>query len=60
VTVTGDILYKTPPVTQTQNQIPGTPADTLIPGNDNHRSWGFFTAAGDIQLKNSQPTVTWK
>src|SRR5438876_835236 len=30
VTVTGDILYKTPPVTTTQNQIPGAPADTLI------------------------------
>jgi len=55
VTVTGDILYKTPPVTQTQNQIPGTPADTLIPGNDNQQVLGIFTAAGDIQLKNSQP-----
>ena len=55
MTVTGDILYKTPPVTQTQNQIPGTPADTLIPGNDNQQVLGIFTAAGDIQLKNSQP-----
>jgi hypothetical protein len=54
VTVTGDILYKTPPVTQTQNQIPGTPADTLIPGNDNKQVMGIFTSTGDIQLKNSQ------
>jgi Tfp pilus assembly protein PilX len=54
VTVTGDILYKTPPVTQTQNQIPGTPADTLIPGNDNKQVLGIFTATGDIQLNNTQ------
>jgi Tfp pilus assembly protein PilX len=54
IAVTGDILYKTEPVTQTQNQIPGTPADTLIPGNDNHQVLGIFTAGGDIQLKNSQ------
>src|ERR1700730_3689105 len=55
VAVTGDILYKTEPVTQTQNQIPGTPADTLIPGNDKQQVLGIFTATGDIQLKNSQP-----
>jgi Tfp pilus assembly protein PilX len=55
VTVTGDVLYKTEPVTQTQNQIPGTPADTLIPGNDNKQVLGIFTGSGDIQLKNSQP-----
>jgi Tfp pilus assembly protein PilX len=55
VAVTGDILYKTQPVTQTQNQIPGTPADTLIPGGDNGQVFGIFTAGGDIQLKNSQP-----
>jgi Tfp pilus assembly protein PilX len=54
VTVTGDILYKTEPVTQTQNQIPGTPADTLIPGNDNKQVFGIFTNTGDVQLNNSQ------
>jgi Tfp pilus assembly protein PilX len=54
VTVTGDILYKNEPVTQTQNQIPGTPADTLIPGNDKQQVLGIFTGTGDIQLKNSQ------
>jgi len=54
VTVTGDILYKTPPVTTTQNQIPGTPADTLIPGNDHGQVLGIFTATGDVQMNNKQ------
>ena len=54
VTITGDLLYKTPPVTKTQNQIPGTPADTLIPGNDNGQVLGIFTATGDIQMRNAQ------
>jgi Tfp pilus assembly protein PilX len=54
VTITGDVLYKTEPVTQTQNQIPGAPADTLIPGNDKGQALGIFTATGDIQLNNKQ------
>jgi len=54
VTVTGDILYTTEPVTKTQNQIPGTPADTLIPGSDHGQVLGIFTATGDIQLNNKQ------
>jgi Tfp pilus assembly protein PilX len=54
VTITGDILYKTPPVTLTANQVPGTPADTLIPGNDKGQVLGIFTANGDIQLANAQ------
>jgi hypothetical protein len=54
VAITGDVLYKTEPVTLTQNQIPGTPADTLIPGNDKGQALGIFTATGDIQLKNQQ------
>jgi Tfp pilus assembly protein PilX len=54
VAVTGDILYKTEPVTLTQNQIPNTPADTLIPGNDKGQALGIFTATGDIQLNNLQ------
>lgn len=54
VAITGDLLYKTPPVTITQNQIPGTPADTLIPGNNNGQVLGVFTATGDIQLNNRQ------
>jgi hypothetical protein len=54
VTITGDILYNKEPVTTTQNQIPGAPADTLIPGNDNGQVLGIFTGTGDIQLKNGQ------
>ncbi len=54
VTVTGDILYNTPPVTLTQNQVPGTPADTLVPGSDHGQVLGIFTAKGDIQLNNTQ------
>lgn len=54
ITITGDLLYKTPPVTTTQNQIPGTPADTLIPGNNNGQVLGIFTATGDIQMQNGQ------
>jgi Tfp pilus assembly protein PilX len=54
VTITGDIMYKSEPVTLTQNQIPGTPADTLIPANDHGQALGIFTAKGDIQLDNKQ------
>jgi Tfp pilus assembly protein PilX len=54
ITITGDILYKTQPVTKTQNQIPGTPADTLIPGNDKGQVLGIFTAGGDINFDNGQ------
>jgi len=54
VAVTGDILYGKEPVTTTQNQIPGSPADTLIPGNDSGQVLGIFTGTGDIQLKNGQ------
>jgi len=54
VTITGDILYKTEPVTLTQNQIPNMPADTLIPGNNNGQALGIFTANGDVQLANTQ------
>jgi len=55
VTVTGDILYNKEPVTTTQNQIPGSPADTLIPGNNSGQVLGIFTGSGDIQLRNGQP-----
>ena len=54
VTVTGDVLYKTEPVTLAQNQIPNTPADTLIPGNDHGQVLGIFTATGNVNLANSQ------
>lgn len=54
VTITGDILYTTEPVTTAQNQIPGMPPDTLIPGNDTRQALGIFTATGDIQLNDLQ------
>jgi len=54
VTITGDIRYATEPVTFTQNQIPGTPADTLIPGNNFGQVLGIFTATGQIQMNNQQ------
>jgi|SRR5882672_4003384 len=50
VTVTGDILYKTEPVTKTT-------ADSLIAGNDHGQVLGIFTATGDIQLNNSQSST---
>jgi hypothetical protein len=50
ITVTGNITYKTEPVTLTQNQIPNTPADTLISGNNNGQVLGIFTAGGNVYL----------
>ncbi len=50
ITITGNILYQTEPVTMTQNQIPNTPADTLIPGNNNGQVLGIFTANGNVNL----------
>jgi Tfp pilus assembly protein PilX len=54
ITITGDIRYVSEPVTFTQNQIPGTPADTLIPGNNYNQVLGIFTAGGNINLANAQ------
>ena len=54
VTITGNITYNTEPVTMTQNQIPNTPADTLISGNNNGQVLGIFTAGGNVNL--SVPT----
>jgi Tfp pilus assembly protein PilX len=50
MTITGNITYANEPVTMTQNQIPGTPADTLIPANNSGQVLGLFTAGGQIQL----------
>jgi Tfp pilus assembly protein PilX len=60
VTITGDILYKTEPVTGTPGASlppgmpPGTPIDSLIPNSDTGQALGIFTAKGDIQMANSQ------
>jgi hypothetical protein len=50
MTITGNLTYATEPVTLTQNQIPGTPADTLIPSNNYGQVLGLFTAGGNIQM----------
>ncbi len=52
VTITGDILYKSEPVTLSQSG--STPADTLIPANNHGQTLGIFTANGNINLNNSQ------
>ena len=51
ITVTGDILYKTEPVTMT-----GTVStiDQLIPANDTGQVLGIFTSAGNVNLANKQ------
>jgi Tfp pilus assembly protein PilX len=56
VTITGDILYKSEPVTGTPTtpSPTGTPIDTLIPSNDTGQALGIFTANGDIQMANTQ------
>ncbi len=54
ITITGDIRYVTEPVTFTQNQIAGTPADTLIPGSNYNQVLGIFTPGGNIILANAQ------
>lgn len=50
MTITGNLTYANEPVTMTQNQIPGTPADTLIPGNNSGQVLGLFTNGGNIQM----------
>jgi Tfp pilus assembly protein PilX len=55
ISITGDVLYKTVPVTETQGQVaPGVPANsppgTLIPGNDNGQALGIFTSTGNIYV----------
>jgi len=53
INITGDVDYKTEPVTVTQNQIPGLPnVATLIPGNDHNQDLGIFTANGNIILSS--------
>lgn len=63
ITATGDVLYKTEPVTTTQNQIvpgsnpaccAGTDFATLIPGHDTNQVLGIFTATGNFCLNTNQ------
>jgi hypothetical protein len=59
IDITGDVIYKTEPVTITDNQVvPGTnppccngdPVSTLIPQHDTNQVLGMFTANGNINL----------
>ena len=61
INITGDVIYKTEPVTTTQNQnVPGTnppccngtPVATLINGSDHNQDLGIFTANGNIILSS--------
>src|SRR3984957_17565144 len=51
ITVTGDILYKTEPVTMTGTV---TTIDQLVPANDTGQVLGIFTSGGNVQLANTQ------
>jgi Tfp pilus assembly protein PilX len=51
ITVTGDILYKTEPVTLTGSV---STIDQLVPGNDTGQVLGIFTSAGNVNLANKQ------
>jgi Tfp pilus assembly protein PilX len=64
IDLTGDVIYKTEPVTVADNQsVPGTnppccqglPVATLIPGNDKNQVLGIFTANGNINLMSPYP-----
>ena len=52
ITITGDLLYKSEPVTLTQSG--STPPDTLIPANNYGQTLGIYTANGNINLANTQ------
>lgn len=54
ITVTGDILYKTEPVTMTGTPTSTPPIDQLIPANNTGQVLGLFTAGGNVYLNNSQ------
>jgi hypothetical protein len=61
IDITGDVVYKTEPVTTTDNQsvqgsnpacCNGDPVSTLIPGFDKNQVLGIFTANGNIDLSS--------
>lgn len=53
VTITGDILYTTEPVTLAATST--TPIDTLVPSANTNQVLGIFTANGDIQMNSNHP-----
>jgi len=52
VTITGDIRYKSEPVTTSSTS--STPIDTYIPANDTRQALGIFTSTGNINLNDTQ------
>ncbi len=51
ITITGDILYKTEPVTMTGSV---STIDQLIPANNTGQVLGIYTSNGNVQLQNGQ------
>jgi Tfp pilus assembly protein PilX len=51
ITITGDILYKTEPVTMTGSV---STIDQLIPANNTGQVLGIYTSSGNVQLQNGQ------
>jgi Tfp pilus assembly protein PilX len=56
ITITGDVLYKTEPVTLAATST--TPIDTLVPAGDTKQVLGIYTANGDIQMNSNHPVCT--
>lgn len=54
ITVTGDILYKSEPVTMTGTPTSNPPIDQLVPANNTGQVLGIFTAGGNVNLANTQ------
>jgi hypothetical protein len=52
ITITGDLIYKSEPVTLTQSG--SVAADTLIPANNHGQTLGIYTSNGNINLANAQ------
>src|SRR5205823_2738719 len=50
-------VYKTRPITISQNELPGKPPGTLINGADSKQVLGVFTPAGDIVLDTNGDTL---
>ncbi len=55
INITGNLLYKTEPVTFTDNQVGNLPMDSVITANDTREALGIFTATGNINLDLPSP-----
>jgi Tfp pilus assembly protein PilX len=54
ITITGDILYKTEPVTMTGSPTSTPPIDSLVTANNTGQVLGIYTSGGNVQLANTQ------